>query len=476
MSFQGDEEITLLNPKTRSTCSDTNSNFKKFLSVEKVDKTISINNRLYFADSIHNDINNKSDINENEENTSFKNNFNFNINKKGFYIRLFICILGFSLIIMNSYSNAFITKEETEGIKDKILNSLKPYTDFLNDNNNIFSKSISISIAVLYDSLVLFGLSVWIFVGKSNRPLYSTALYFLLMLLLQNLFLIESPLISENSGLLTHIQINSFFLNYPLHNYSFYNGHVGFLLIILFEIYVNEFKFIFYLGIFILINLIIYLLALHITNSLCISAALLAAFYFDKISEKYICHKFDFIEIIKFYIIEIYEKISNRSNEIVSKYIKNTQQNFKIENDRYEIFINGDFEEKNESFLNKYKIDIYDDNNKLDNFYYDHYEKEDSKIEIEENYKKHRKSSIQKNQDSSEFLNNKNKFIYSEKNQYFERKSLSKFPKYNLKIENIENEKENVEETLKIVDSKNLMISNKTKNNQKLHYKCHQRK
>ncbi len=229
----------------------------------------------------------------------FENKFNCKVNKSGFYLRMFVCLIGLFFIALNSYTNCLVTEEESEGMKDKIIETLLAYTQFLQNDSNIHAKAITILFAVLYDGWILFGIFLWVSLGKSNRFAYSSCLYFSLMLLLQHLFLIEMPLVKGHFILLSVRPVNSFFLNFPINKNAFYNGQVGFLLIVLFEVYQDEFYVLFYCGLFYLVNLIAYLMALQSTNSLCVISAILAALYFDKISEVYICKYCDVIEIIK---------------------------------------------------------------------------------------------------------------------------------------------------------------------------------
>jgi len=349
MSFTGEEETNLLNqPKSKK---DSHSNYSDDGNIndKKIKKNKKIKNKNNSSVASNENIKsctrkeilknsekqsntkttnallykntNLNNIKEFQEKKYFQNRHNYNINQSGFYVRLFVCVIGLFFIALNSLTNCLVTEEESEGLKDKIIETLEFYTTFLKNNHNFYAKFISISIAVLYDAIVLFGISIWIYVGKSNRFLYSTALFFSLMIIMQNLFLIEMPLVKDHPVLLSNSKINSLFLNFQEHEQPYYNGQSGFLLLILFEIYSNSFKFFSFLGTLYLFNLIAYLMALHRTNTLCVISALLAAIYLDKFSDAYICRNFNAIEYIK----NKFVSLQNRSEDYSNKNEKNNQ-------------------------------------------------------------------------------------------------------------------------------------------------------
>jgi len=291
---------SLLEKKDKSVSSNSKDDKNINQNIDKIVSTKNYGKKKFITEK--NSELTKSQSIQKYDNSSFKNYLNNNINSKGFYVRFFVCIIGLFFIGLNSITNCLVTEEESEGLKDKTIQFLIFYTNFLKNNKNSYSKIITIAMAVIYDIYIILGILIWIFFGKNNKFVYSTICYFSLMFFLQNLFYIEMPLVKENPVLLNPIFTNSLFLNFEMNKQSYYNGQVGFMLLILFEIQNNKFKYFNYSGLFYLVNLIIYLMALHVTNSLCIISALLAAVYFDKVSENFICPYFDLIEMIKNFI------------------------------------------------------------------------------------------------------------------------------------------------------------------------------
>ena len=107
------------------------------------------------------------------------------------------------------------------------------------------------------------------------------------MFFLQNLFFMKMPLFKEIIYS-NEIGINSFFMNFPINKNNYFSGQIGLLLMIIFELKRNNLKWLSYFGYLYLINLMIYLMAIHHSNSLNACSSIISALYFDKISEEII--------------------------------------------------------------------------------------------------------------------------------------------------------------------------------------------
>merc|ERR1712032_1107104 len=90
-------------------------------------------------------------------------------------------------------------------------------------------------------------------------------------------------------------------------------------------------------GLIYLINLIAYLLAIHQANTLSISSSIMAALYFEKISQKILVNKFDIVEYLTNFMRNIVKKfISNEKRDYKGKIYNNNNDNFNDNENNFE--------------------------------------------------------------------------------------------------------------------------------------------
>lgn len=296
-----------------------------------------------------------------ESNNNKDKNRPQNMNKVAYYVRLIIILGGGIIIGMNSITNMLVTDEESEGLRDKVIGLLTFYTNFL-ENKNFYSKLVSMMIACFYDLFVLFGIYIWIFKSKTNNALYSSIFFFCLMMILQYSFHIEMPLVKTRRVYVEEIATPSIFLNYPVNKFSYYNGPVGFLLIIILECYQNNYIKTFIFGLLYLANLIAYLMALHNTNTLCVMSSIFAAIYFDKISSIFMRNNFDLINVYTNTLFKSNIKLYQKSNyQVQISYNNNLiESNAKINNFK-NTNCRGEIEYMQKSGLEDEKDEIHDE-------------------------------------------------------------------------------------------------------------------
>jgi hypothetical protein len=357
-------------------------------------------------------ISNNNYIEEKNQNKNknhyFKNNLNYDINIKGFLIRFIIISVGLCIIGYNSYTNCLITDQESEGIKDKLIEFLSFYTFFLQNNFILYGKFISFSIIIFYDIFILIGILLWIIKGKNSKMVYTLILFFSLMFLMQNIFYMEMPLYKDPEYNAYFINVNSLFINFPINKLGYYSGQVGFLLIIIMEFIEHELISLSIFGLIYLINLIAYLLAIHHSNTLSIISSIGSALYFEKISSEFIKNRFNILEFLSKRIKKFIRKNKNKEDYIYkgdsnnNNYEKNQNQNQKQnkcklkENseDEYEKLYNNDtcnYNDSNSKIIKKNvilnsntnSVNNYNNYNLIDNKYNNSYYDNDNENQNE---------------------------------------------------------------------------------------------
>lgn len=307
----------------------TNMSFDKDEDAYLIEKKRNVNNNCNSTCLFQHNCVAQNNLNDAKSNSSNlvkdyekKDDLNYqyyrNYNSKGFWGRLTIVLVGVIFIAMNSLTNMLVTDEESIGMKDKLISFLSFYTNFLSNDKTFYSKAVNMVISYCYDLFIITGIFIWIFKSKSNKVVYSTVFFFTAMIFLQNLFLIKKPFFKQNKVSIDEIAYRTIFLNYSVNNNPYYNGHVGFLLIILFEFLDNRYIKCFSIGLLYFVNLIAYLIALHCTNTLCVISSILAALYFNKISAMLISHKIDILETLTDYLTKNSNIKSNQNNSKLS--------------------------------------------------------------------------------------------------------------------------------------------------------------
>jgi len=335
---------------------------------------IGFNNDININSIAENNLNNNISINENKneiENPNnpndpnekhneiiyFKNDLNYNINKNGFYLRLALLSTGIIFLIVNIFTNIFVTTlVSQEGIKDYLEINLIYYTNFLIDSQNNFSIFVKYAISIIYDCLLTVGIIVWIIKSKSSRTLFTTISSFLLMIILQNIFLLQVPYF-QNEGYTNTINnqvgVNSLFLTFPANPNSYISGKIGFILICILEFHEHELYSLLICGIIYLINLILYLIAIHDTMTLSVMSTFISVLYFDMMGRKSFLNKFDIFD----YLLNLNSTCNYKDNikENEEGIIDNNNINNDENNEEDEVlFIKKDY--KNEKINEKILI------------------------------------------------------------------------------------------------------------------------
>jgi len=198
----------------------------------------------------------------------------------GFWPRLIISSGTLIFIGANSLTNFAVVNDDPECIVDKLFDFTKGINLYFKEN--VFGRNIlMITVAVLLDLSIFFTSYCWIMYGKTWRPLLSLAMFYILRLICQNLFIMKYPdtMIWEDPG------FPSFAVSYHKTSDFFFAGQIGIFLVTAIELWSFNFKIfsvISYVGVILHFFMMIVLRGHYFIDLI---AGLMAAHYFHIISD-----------------------------------------------------------------------------------------------------------------------------------------------------------------------------------------------
>ncbi len=200
--------------------------------------------------------------------------------RPGFWPRFAISSATLIFIGANSLTNFAVVNDDPVCIVDKLFDISANINTYLKDN--VVPRNILMIVVALILDISIFMLSYcWIMYGKNWRPLLTLAMFYLLRVICQNLFLMKYPdnIIWEYPG------FPSFAVSYHKTSDFFFAGQIGIFLISAMELWSFDFKvfsIIAYIGVILHFFMMVVLRGHYFIDLI---SGLMAAHYFHMMSD-----------------------------------------------------------------------------------------------------------------------------------------------------------------------------------------------
>lgn len=163
-------------------------------------------------------------------------------------IRLGFVFAGIIFMIINSLYGLAMPSTKIDCAEDKTFSLMEPVNSFF-QSHRIFKIVLMVLSSLSIDVTIVFCLFYWGFYGKSTRYIISMVIFFVVYLIVKQMFQIRLP----EGYLWEEIPFPSLFVSYSETSSLFFSSSFGLLMITCFEFKENKQTFFFFFTIFILV-------------------------------------------------------------------------------------------------------------------------------------------------------------------------------------------------------------------------------
>ena len=173
-------------------------------------------------------------------------------------LRLFLIFVGGIFMIINTLIGIVIPSSEVDCLSDKTLDLTAPLNTFFK-KHNILKIILTILSSLSIDGIIVYALITWGLFAKTSRYVLSLVSYFVLYLLIRELFQVRQP--AEYIWEYPHFP--SLFVSYKETSSLFYSNVLGLLMITLLEFKENKNTIPFFISVFLIIFESLFMLSLQ---------------------------------------------------------------------------------------------------------------------------------------------------------------------------------------------------------------------
>lgn len=173
-------------------------------------------------------------------------------------LRLFLIFGGGIFMIINTLLGIVIPSSEVECLSDKTLDLTAPLNTFFK-NHSIIKCILTILSSLSIDGIIVYSLIIWGLFGKTSRYILSLVSYFILYLLIRELFQVRQP----TEYIWEYPHFPSLFVSYKETSSLFYSNVLGLLMITSLELKENKNTIPFFVSVFLIIFESLFMLSLQ---------------------------------------------------------------------------------------------------------------------------------------------------------------------------------------------------------------------